>query len=140
MVYNIRDFGAVGDGKANAAASLQRAIDSCHEAGGGTVLVPAGQVFLTGSFVLKAQVELHLERGSILLASPNYADYAPEHFSDAVTNGLFDETELPKRAWITSFEVHDAAITGGGTLDGNGRAFAGTPSTCKSGRLCRATA
>lgn len=123
MVCNIQDFGAVGDGKANDAAALQRAIDTCHEVGGGTVLVPAGQVFLTGSFVLKAQVELHLERGATLLASPDYADYAREHFSDVVTNGLFDETELPKRAWITSFEAHDAAIAGGGTLDGNGRAF-----------------
>ena len=123
MAYNIKDFGAVGDGKTNAAAALQRAVDACHEAGGGTVLVPAGEVFMTGSFVLKARVELYLERGATLLASPNYDDYAREHFSDAVTGGLFDETELPKRAWITSFEAHDAAITGGGTIDGNGRAF-----------------
>lgn len=123
MTYNIQDFGAVGDGKANDAAAIQRAIDACHEAGGGTVLVPAGHTFLTGSFVLKAQVELHLERGATLLASPHYADYSREHFSDAVTDGLFNETELPKRAWITSFRAHDTAITGGGTLDGNGRAF-----------------
>ncbi len=123
MVYNIKDFGAVGDGVSNDAAALQKAVDLCFEAGGGTVLVPAGQTFMTGSFVLKAQVELHLERGATLLASPNYADYSREHFSDAVTNGLFDETDLPKRAWITSFGAHDAAITGGGTLDGTGRAF-----------------
>lgn len=118
MTYNIHDFGAVGYCKANDAAALQRTIDTCHKAGGGTVLVPAGRVFMTGSFVLKAQVELHLERGATLLASPHYADYSREHFSDAVTDGLFDETELPKRAWITSFRAHDAAITGGGTLDG----------------------
>lgn len=123
MVYNIEDFGAVGDGVSNDAAALQKAIDICFEADGGTVLVPAGQTFMVGSFVLKAQVELYLERGATLLASPNYADYSREHFSDAVTNGLFDETDLPKRAWITSFKAHDAAITGGGTLDGNGRAF-----------------
>ncbi len=123
MTYNIEDFGAVGDSVTNAARAIQRAIDTCHKVGGGTVLVPAGQTFMSGSFALKARVELHVERGATLLASPDYADYAHEHFSDAVTNGLFDETELPKRAWITSFEAHDAAITGGGTLDGNGRAF-----------------
>ncbi len=123
MPYHLNDFGADGNGVTNDAAALQRAIDTCYEAGGGTVLVPAGQVFMTGSFVLKARVELYLERGATLLASPNYADYTREHFSDAVTDGLFDETELPKRAWITSFRAHDAAITGGGTLDGNGRAF-----------------
>lgn len=47
MTYNIRDFGAVGDGRANDAPAIQRAIDACSEAGGGTVLVPAGPTFLT---------------------------------------------------------------------------------------------
>lgn len=122
-IYNILEFGAKGDGRTNDALAIQQTIDTCHIAGGGRIVIPAGRVFLCGSFVLRPRVELHLEYGATLLASPSYDDYSREHFSDAITNGLFDETELPKRAWISAFEAHHSAITGGGTLDGNGRAF-----------------
>jgi len=57
-VYNILDFGAAGDGTANDAAAIQRAIDACTRAGDGTVLVPAGKTFRTGTIELKSNVEL----------------------------------------------------------------------------------
>ena len=63
-VYNILDYGATGDGTTDDAPALQRAIDACSEAGGGTVLVPAGHTFLCSPFRLASYVNLHLEPNS----------------------------------------------------------------------------
>src|SRR5690242_3490229 len=52
-IFNIRDFGAKGDGKSLDTAAIQAAIDACHRDQGGTVMVPAG-VFLTGTLELKS--------------------------------------------------------------------------------------
>ena len=65
MVYNVLDYGALGDGKTNDAAAIQRAIDACT-ATGGTVLIPGGRMFRSGSIVLKSNVELCLENGAVL--------------------------------------------------------------------------
>lgn len=59
-VYNIMDYGATGDGKTDDASAIQKAINACSEAGGGTVLVPSGHTFLCGPFKLASYVELQL--------------------------------------------------------------------------------
>ncbi|MCD8483762.1 MAG: hypothetical protein LR015_14585 [Verrucomicrobia bacterium] len=73
--YCICEYGAVADTSVNSAAAIQRAIDTAHQAGGGTVRVPAGKTFMCGSIVLKSDVSLYLEPGSVLLASPDIKDY-----------------------------------------------------------------
>ena len=72
--YNVRRFGAVGDGCALDTAALQQAVDACHEGGGGTVLVPAG-TYLTGTLYLKSRVTLYLSAGATLLGSSRREDY-----------------------------------------------------------------
>ena len=64
--YSVLEYGAAGDGKANDAAAIQKAIDACHDAGGGRVLLPAGRTYLTGTIRLKANVDLHVEPGATL--------------------------------------------------------------------------
>jgi hypothetical protein len=123
--YNIRDYGAVGDGATNEAMAIQAAIDACAAGGGGTVLVPAGATCRSGALVLRSNVELHIERGARLLASDDYADYPAELDSFGISGGLIDEGELPRRAFIISYRADNIAISGGGTIDGNGRAFVG---------------
>ena len=66
--YNILDFGAVADGVTNCAAAIQQAVDLATEQGGGRVLIPAGR-FLSGTVMLKSNVELHLASGAVLLSS-----------------------------------------------------------------------
>jgi hypothetical protein len=78
--FDVRDFGASGDGVANDTAALQRAIDAAgREAGGGRVLVPGGRRFITGTLVLRSRVNLHLADDAELLASVRPEDYETTH-------------------------------------------------------------
>jgi len=60
MTFNIKDFGAVGDGKTINTIAIQSAIDACYSNGGGTVLVEGG-VYMFGSIVMKSNINLHIE-------------------------------------------------------------------------------
>lgn len=73
-LFNVRDFGAIGDGKAKDTAALQKALDACAADGGGTVLVPSG-IYLTGSLQLKSHTTLSIENKASLVGSPDLADY-----------------------------------------------------------------
>ena len=113
----ITHFGAVADVSINSAASIQKAIDTAHQAGGGTVVVPAGQSFMCGSIVLKSFVRLILEPGSNLKASGDIADYVNyEHLE------LFAKSDFC-RFWIFARDSSRITIEGGGTLDGNSAAY-----------------
>lgn len=75
VVMSVRDFGAVGDGKAKDTAALQEAVDRCAVLGGGKVVVPAGN-YLTGSIALRSNVILQLEKGAVIAGSADMAEYA----------------------------------------------------------------
>lgn len=105
--YNIKDYGAVSDGKTMGTAAIQKAIDDCAMHNGGRVIVPNGE-FLTGTIHLKNNVELHLETGATLLGSTNRADYPPV---------------AGERGLVFGINVSHAAITGTGEINGNGKAF-----------------
>lgn len=115
--YSIVDFGAVPGRDTNSAAAIQRAIDAAHGAGGGTVSVPAGQVFMCGTLSLRSHVRLHLEPGSVLLASPDIDEY-----TDYTHLPLFASSDFC-RFWIFTHEAENVTIDGDGTLDANGDAF-----------------
>ena len=111
-VYNILDYGATGDGTTDDAPALQRAIDACSEAGGGTVLVPAGHTFLCSPFRLASYVNLHLEPNS----NPDESIYTESAFGENRGEGMM---------WISGKDLKNVSITGTGTIDGNGVAFMG---------------
>ena len=67
--FNVRDYGAKGDGKTLDSPAIDRAIQACCEQGGGRVLLPAGR-YLSGSIHLKSNVELHLQAGCVIVAAP----------------------------------------------------------------------
>lgn len=115
--YSILAFGAVADLARNSAPAIQRAINAAHAAGGGTVIVPAGQAFMTGSLLLRSRVRLHLEPGSRLVASPDIADYVNyDHLP------LFRDSDFC-RFWLFAHEAEELMVDGSGTLDGNSPAF-----------------
>lgn len=98
---NVLDFGAVPDGKTLTTAALQKAIDECAVAGGGTVTVPPG-VYLTHTVFLKSGVNLHLQKNAVILG-----DTDPKAFVRAV---------------IHADKIENAAITGPGVINGQGQA------------------
>ena len=68
--FNIKTYGAIGDGATLNTEAIQKTIDACHAAGGGTVRVPAGD-FVIGTIQLKSHVTLSLDYGASLLGSQN---------------------------------------------------------------------
>ena len=74
-VFDVRTYGAAGDGQTLDTAAIQKAIDAAAGAGGGQVLVPGGKKFLIGTLVLKSGIDFHLADDAQLLVSTRAADY-----------------------------------------------------------------
>jgi Glycosyl hydrolases family 28 len=109
--YSVLDFGSKGDGTTIGTAAIQAAVDRCHTAGGGRVIFPAGGTYLSGTISIRSNVELNVERGAKLLASPDENDH------------LNKMDRRDRRAFITADGVENIAFTGAGVIDGNGRAY-----------------
>ena len=109
-VFRVTDFGAVGDGKTMNTAALRKAVAACGQAGGGMVLVPPGR-FLTQPFTFVSNMDLRLERGATLLLSADPADYA------------LPAGQGRNRQCVEAADCHDVALTGSGTVDGQGAAW-----------------
>jgi polygalacturonase len=85
-VFNIKSYGAVGDGVAMETEAVQKTIDACHADGGGIVRVPAGD-FQIGTIWLKSNITLSLDYGASLLGSTQIADYKTEGLSNPREGG-----------------------------------------------------
>jgi len=128
-IFNVRTYGATGDGKTLDTAGVNRAIEAAAASGGGVVVFPAG-TYLCFSIRLKSQVRLHLEQGSIILA----ADSPLPGQQTGYGGGVYDAAE-PKTAWdayqdyghnhwhnslLWGEDLHDLSITGPGLIWGKG--------------------
>lgn len=114
--FPITEFGAVAGGKTDCSAALAKAIAACHAAGGGRVLVPAGD-WLTGAIHLKSNVNLHVAEGATLRFSSDPAAYLPVVFT------RWEGTECMNYSpFIYAFEQENIAVTGAGSLDGQASA------------------
>ena len=102
-VFNVKNYGAVGDAKTYCTKAIQKAIDVCSGSGGGCVYVPPGS-YLTGTLILKSNVSLELQAGATLLGSKDLSDYEPPYL-------------------IYAKDARNIAIRGSGTIDGQGEVF-----------------
>lgn len=107
--FPITEFGA--NPRADATAVIRQAIEACHRAGGGRVVIPAG-VWKTGAIHLKSNVNLHLRAGATLLFSFDLSQY-PIVFTR--WEGVECMNYSP---FIYAYEQENIAVTGQGTLDG----------------------
>ncbi len=112
--FNVRDFGAVGDGVAKDTAAIAKAIAACAAVGGGTVQFPAGR-YLTGSIELVSNLTLQVDAGATLLYSGDPAD------SPVVESRWEDTSAFVHAPLIHARDKVNIAIVGRGTLDGQGR-------------------
>jgi polygalacturonase len=110
--FVITQFGAVADGRTDCTAALAKAVDACAGAGGGRVMVPAGE-FLTGPIHLKNNVELHLDPDATLKFNTNPEAYLPAVFTRFEGMECYNYSPL-----IYGFGLTNVAVTGAGTLDG----------------------
>src|SRR5262245_15298526 len=112
-VYNVRDFGAKGDGATLDTAAVQAAIDACAGDKGGTVLIPAGD-FVIGTIELKSNVTLHVAAQGRLLGSGS-AEHYKAGSGIPPGNGNI--------VLISAANAENVTIEGPGTIDGNGSKF-----------------
>jgi len=117
-IYNVMDYEAVNDSSALTTRAIQQAIDACTANGGGKVLVPPGK-YLTGAIMLKDDVELHLMKGATLYGSADSTDYP---YRIKVTHAYASDGKSRLRFFglIMAEGAENIAITGSGTVDGNG--------------------
>ncbi len=115
-VYNVKDFGAVGDGKADDAIAIQKAIDACNAEGGGQVYFPPSHVFMASPFNLKSNIDFHVSAGARVLANPDEKVYTKSAFRQNPGEGTI---------WIGGENIKNLTISGTGHIDGNGVSFMG---------------
>lgn len=111
--FPLSRFGGKGDGKTDNTPAFRRAIQACHEAGGGRVVVPGG-VYRTGPIHLKSGVNLHVVAGATLSFLTDPRLYLPPVFTRWEGVELMGYSPL-----IYAFGENNIAVTGGGTLNGN---------------------
>jgi polygalacturonase len=115
-IFDVRDFGAVGDGKAMCTRQIQSAVDACERVGGGKVVVPPGR-YLTGPIFLKSQMEFEVLGGATLIGSTNFDDYpAIQGRWEGLDRTIF-------ASLLTGGKLENISITGRGTLDGRGQVW-----------------
>lgn len=109
-IYNVRDFGAQGDGLSLDTAAINKTVEVCSLNGGGQVLVPPG-TYLSGTIHLRSHVVFHITAGATILGSKNLADY----------QSVQDEERSSQ--WFSSLilgeSVSNVEISGHGVVNGN---------------------
>src|SRR5436190_659879 len=118
--FDVKSFGATGDGQTIDSGAINRAIDAAAAVGGGTVYLPAG-TYASYSIHLKSHVALYLEHGATLLAAPPTAERGYDAAEAGATNTFQD---YGHSHWHNSLvwgdRVEDVSVLGPGRIDGSG--------------------
>ena len=136
-VFDVRDYGATGDGSTNDTPAINKAVTAANAAGGGIVDFPAGNYKSKNSIHLRSNVTLRLDAGSTVLGSSaktydaaeanpydSYQDYGHSHFHDAM---------------IWGDNLSNIGITGSGTIDGDGNLITGNPGAGQADKILSLT-
>jgi hypothetical protein len=123
-IFDVRQFGAVGDGAALDTGAIQKAIDACA-ASGGAVVIANGR-YVTGTLFLKSNVTLSIEAGALLLGSSQIGDYAR-----GTHRNMYAREPHMDRCLIFARDAENVGLEGKGTIDGRGGSF---PNQGDSGR------
>lgn len=116
-LFDVRSFGAVGDGVTLDTQAIQKAVDACAEAGGGSVYLQRG-TFLSGTIRLKSNVTLRVEAGATLLGSTNIEDYP-----DITPAIIYLYRARFTKYLIYAEKAENIGLAGRGVIDGQGKYF-----------------
>ncbi len=134
--FNVKDYGATGNGSTNDASAINKAVTAANAAGGGVVEFPSGTYKVGATVHLKSNVTIQLDSGSTLTgtssgydapeSNPNdaYQDFGHSHFHDAMFYGD---------------SLTNIGFTGSGTIDGGGNFITGNPSSGQADKLISLT-
>ena len=123
--FNVRSFGAVGDGTNLDSPAINQAIDAAAKAGGGTVLVPAG-TYLSGSIHLQSNLHLLIDAGATILGAPqkmNAYDFTEPYAFGGYQDGghsYFHNSLIWGENLTNVFITGHGLINGGGLVPGDG--------------------
>jgi polygalacturonase len=130
QVFNVKDFGAIGDGQTKDTVAIQKAIDAAASSPNSIVVLPAGGTYLSAPLNLKSNMTFEIEKGATLLGSHDIADYP------VLDNNRWEGTTF--RSYQSLVEAQDAKnlkIIGEGTIDGNaGPITVATPDELATGK------
>src|SRR5215207_7380926 len=136
--FNVRDYGATGNGSTSDTAAIQRAIDAAANAGGANIVqFPPGTYRSANSIHMRSNITIQLDSGSTILGSPNdtydtaesnpwdqYQDYGHSHFHNAMMWGD---------------RLTNIAFVGSGTIDGGGNLITGNPDQGEADKIISLT-
>ena len=114
-VFNVTEYGAVGDGQTLNTQAFAAAINACNQAGGGKVVVPPG-LWITGPIQMKSNVNLHVERGALI-------QFTSDHTQYPIVKASASSSRYVTASPIYGYKLKNIAITGGGIIDGAGETW-----------------
>lgn len=113
---SVSDFGGISDGVTLNTEAFAKAMDALSKKGGGTLNVPSG-IWYTGPIVFKSNINLHLEKGALILFSSDFNLYP-------LVNTVFEGLDTRRcQSPISGRNLENIAITGEGSINGSGEAW-----------------
>jgi polygalacturonase len=118
--YNVKKYGAKGDGKNLDSKAINKAIEQAALNGGGTVYLPAG-TYLSGSIRLKSNISLFIDQGAMIVAAPVSAENQYDEEELGAGNAYQDSGHSHwHNSLIWGEDIHDVSIIGQGSIWGKG--------------------
>ncbi len=111
--FSITSYGAVANGKTLNTIAIAKTIEACAKAGGGHVVIPAGK-WLTGPIELKSNIDLHIEKGAMII-------FTPDHTQFPIISVSKNKYDVTSPVWGDKLE--NISITGSGEFEGNGQTW-----------------
>jgi polygalacturonase len=116
--FDVKNYGAIGDGKNLDSKAINAAIGTASKVGGGTVYIPAGNYFC-GSIHLKSDITIFIDQGATIIAAPVSAENGYDEQEESISTKYQDLGHSHwKNSLIWGYDIQNVSITGAGWING----------------------